>query len=652
LSTQDERSAAPLDRIRLTGVQTTGYHGVFEHERREGQTFVADVVVYLDTRRAAARDDLAHTLDYGALAQQVVAVLEGDPADLIETVAERIAATVLSHAIVQGVDVTLHKPQAPIPVPFADVTVEIHRDRNKLPAAEPVLGDGATAVRPPRPEPVRTAALPVVGAAGAAGAAAGAVVDAAVAAPQSGDAVTGAVALAPASAPVPAPPPVATSMDAYAASAGPVPPAPVPPEPGPVLPGPVAPASGPVPPAPGAVLPGGPAEGLIETPVWAPIPGVSGAGAAPEPVEPVAIGPAPVEALPTGVVPAVTLAGSPTGSTAAVALPVPTALVAPASVPAGPAAPPEAEGELPPAPAVEPVAAAAATPSLPAPPAGPATPVGELVPVDVVDAELVTDALDEAPPAPVDVVIALGANLGPAQETLRRAVHDLAATPGLQIVQVSPLARTAPVGGPEQPDFLNAVVLARSTLAPRALLHATQRIEQRHGRERHEHWGPRTLDVDIVVYGGVLAVTDDLELPHPRAHERAFVLQPWAEVDPHAVLPGLGGGPVAALAATAPDREGLRWMALDWLEAPSTAPAAPAPHAAPTPAPAPTPSPAPRAPQAPAVPPASASAQPPTVPPTPPAIPVPPAPAGAPVPAPAPQAAPAPAGEQPPALES
>jgi dihydroneopterin aldolase/2-amino-4-hydroxy-6-hydroxymethyldihydropteridine diphosphokinase len=304
-------------------------------------------------------------------------------------------------------------------------------------------------------------------------------------------------------------------------------------------------------------------------------------------------------------------------------------------------------------------------PALAAPPAAtvPSTtdpaghaPVGELVPADVVDGELISDVLDEAPPAPVDVVIALGANLGPAQETLRQAVHDLAATPGLEIVQVSPLARTAPVGGPEQPDFLNAVVLARTTLAPRELLHAAQRIEQGHGRERHEHWGPRTLDVDLVVYGGVLAVTDDLELPHPRAHERAFVLQPWAEVDPHAVLPGLGGGPVAQLAATAPDRDGLRWMALDWLEAPAPAPAAPgpAPAAAAPAAPAPA-APAPAAP-APAAPapagPAPAAPVPAPVTPAPAAAPgapapgsVPPAPAG---PAPQRPTAPAPAREHPP----
>ena len=121
------------------------------------------------------------------------------------------------------------------------------------------------------------------------------------------------------------------------------------------------------------------------------------------------------------------------------------------------------------------------------------------------------------------------------------------------------------MGGPEQSDYLNTVVLAWTTLAPRALLRVTQAIENAHGRERHERWGPRTLDIDIVLYGSVLAVTDDLELPHPRAHQRAFVLQPWAQVDPDAILPGLGGGPVGALAATAPDRDGVRWLALDWL---------------------------------------------------------------------------------------
>ncbi|WP_235843595.1 2-amino-4-hydroxy-6-hydroxymethyldihydropteridine diphosphokinase, partial [Cellulomonas algicola] len=188
-------------------------------------------------------------------------------------------------------------------------------------------------------------------------------------------------------------------------------------------------------------------------------------------------------------------------------------------------------------------------------------------PDEVVTGEIVTDTLDDAPAEPVDVVLALGANLGSAQETLRDAVSDLAGTRGIEVTDVSPLARTAAVG-PEQPDYLNAVVLARTTLSPRDLLRATQAVEHAHGRERAERWGPRTLDVDIVVYGSVLAVTDDLELPHPRAHERAFVLEPWSQVDPEAVLPGLGGGPVAQLAATAPDRGGVRWLALDWLTAP------------------------------------------------------------------------------------
>ena len=124
-----------LDRIRLTGIEATGRHGLLPEERRDGQQFLADVVVHLDTRRAAARDDLSHSVDYGHLAEEVHAVLGGDPVDLIETLAERVAATVMAHPGVLAVDVAVHKPQAPIRVPFGDVVVEIHRDRRKLPAA-------------------------------------------------------------------------------------------------------------------------------------------------------------------------------------------------------------------------------------------------------------------------------------------------------------------------------------------------------------------------------------------------------------------------------------------------------------------------------------------------------------------------------------
>jgi dihydroneopterin aldolase/2-amino-4-hydroxy-6-hydroxymethyldihydropteridine diphosphokinase len=363
----------PLDQIRLTGVTATGHHGVLDHERAEGQEFRADVVLHLDARAAAAADDLAATVSYAEVAQDVHDVLAGSPADLIETVAERIAAAALAHPAVQAVDVRVHKPHAPIPVPFDDVEVAVRRDRVRTPVVE-------------------------------------------------------------------------------AADRG-----------------------------------------------AAPVPGVAPEPVAPEPV------PVPV---PVG---AATAAGAP-----------------------------------------EPVADAASTP-VPPPPAG--------------EPESTPDPLDRAPAEPVDVVIALGANLGEAQRTLRQAVTDVDRIPGLQVMEVSPLARTAAVG-PEQPDYLNAVLLARTTLSPRELLRACQEVEQEHGRVREERWGPRTLDVDIVQYGGIVASADDLELPHPRAHERAFVLVPWAEVDPGAVLHGLGGGPVARLAETAPDRPGIRWLALDWLADP------------------------------------------------------------------------------------
>lgn len=360
----------PLDRIRLAGITATGYHGVLERERREGQTFVADVVLHLDTRPAAETDRLDRTVDYGVLAQEVADVLGGPAVDLIETLAERIAAVALAHEVVRAADVVVHKPQAPLPVPFDDVTVEVHRDRSH--------------------------------------------------------------------------PPVAARR-------------------------------------------------------------------------------AHVEARPT----------------------TPADLVVPRAAP-------EVPDAVPPLP----VAAPFPVPAVPAPPP---------VAVPVPDAPV--DRLDVAPDGSVDVVLALGSNVGASQDTLREAVLALAAVDGVEVGAVAPLTRTAAVGGPEQPDFLNTVVLGRTSLSPRALLRACQEVEARFGRARAEQWGPRTLDIDLITYGSTVAVTDDLELPHPRAHERAFVLVPWAHIDPSAVLPGLGGGPVAVLADTAPDRDGIRWMALDWWSA-------------------------------------------------------------------------------------
>ncbi|WP_175477200.1 2-amino-4-hydroxy-6-hydroxymethyldihydropteridine diphosphokinase [Ruania alba] len=364
-----------LDEIRLLGVGGVGRHGVLPEERRDGQTFLVDLVLGVDTRAAATSDELTATVDYAAVAAQVVALIEGEPVNLIETLAARIADSALTYDGVHTVDVTVHKPEAPVGVPFTDVQVTIRR--------------------------------PVV-------------------------------------APVPAP-------------------------------------------------------------------------AAP-----------PVDAAP----------------------------VAAAASSAG----------------ANPAAVAAAAPAQPVP--------------DSVASRRPAPDLDAPPEQPVPVVLALGGNVGDVRGTLRSAVADLQDADGLTVEEISPLARTAAVLQPDavaQPDYLNAVVLATTTLAPRELLALTQDLENTYGRRREERWGERTLDVDIVVFGGVTSTDPELTLPHPRANERAFVLVPWAQADPDAFLPGLGGGPVATLAETAPDRSGVRWLALDWLEEPSSAaraPVAPVPQAA------------------------------------------------------------------------
>lgn len=117
------------DSITLTGLRASAFHGVFDHERRDGQVFVIDVTVWLDLAAAARGDELAKTIHYGELAEEVVGAVERDPVDLIETVAERIASVVLAHEAAERVRVTVHKPSAPITVPFADVAVTIERDR-------------------------------------------------------------------------------------------------------------------------------------------------------------------------------------------------------------------------------------------------------------------------------------------------------------------------------------------------------------------------------------------------------------------------------------------------------------------------------------------------------------------------------------------
>ncbi len=188
-----------------------------------------------------------------------------------------------------------------------------------------------------------------------------------------------------------------------------------------------------------------------------------------------------------------------------------------------------------------------------------------------------------APPAAGEparrTVLALGSNLGDRLATLQGGVDALlgprepgssvpgssgpgSSVPGLSglspsglaLVALSPVYETVPVGGPPQPEYLNAVLIAETTLPATALLRRGQAVEAAFGRVREEVWGPRTLDVDVIVYGDVVSDDPELTLPHPRAWERAFVLAPWLDADPDAEIPGQGR--VAELLAAAVARNG------------------------------------------------------------------------------------------------
>jgi 2-amino-4-hydroxy-6-hydroxymethyldihydropteridine diphosphokinase len=151
-------------------------------------------------------------------------------------------------------------------------------------------------------------------------------------------------------------------------------------------------------------------------------------------------------------------------------------------------------------------------------------------------------------------VLAIGSNLGERLNNLQGAVNSLADTPEVWVTAVSPVYETAPVDAPDgSRDFLNAVLLADTTLSARTLLERALAVEDAYGRERStEANAPRTLDVDLIVVGDRRADDDDLVLPHPKAHARAFVLAPWNDVEPDAELPGQG--PVAELLAKAADQ--------------------------------------------------------------------------------------------------
>jgi 2-amino-4-hydroxy-6-hydroxymethyldihydropteridine diphosphokinase len=136
--------------------------------------------------------------------------------------------------------------------------------------------------------------------------------------------------------------------------------------------------------------------------------------------------------------------------------------------------------------------------------------------------------------------VGLGANLGPREVTLLRAVDLLAAEDGIEVLELSELRETAPVGVVDQPEFLNAALAVETSLAPRELLDVLLRVERELGRVREERWGPRTIDLDLLVYGDETVDEPGLRVPHPRLHERRFALEPLAELEPELQIPGLG----------------------------------------------------------------------------------------------------------------
>lgn len=146
--------------------------------------------------------------------------------------------------------------------------------------------------------------------------------------------------------------------------------------------------------------------------------------------------------------------------------------------------------------------------------------------------------------AAVPAVVAFGANLGERETTIQAAADELAATGGIELVAIAPTIETPALRldgiDYQAPAYLNTVAIIHTTLSPLELLHVLQRLEDAHGRVRIERWGDRTLDLDVIAYGELVQSDPELTLPHPRAHERDFVLRPWLAVDPDATLPGRG----------------------------------------------------------------------------------------------------------------
>ena len=352
--------------IALKGLGAMANHGVYDFERTQEQRFSADVVMWVET--AGATDDIAATVSYADIADETMAVLTGNPVDLIETLAETIASRVMSHEGVVGTEVTVHKPDAPIDHPFSDVSVTVRAGETEaLPLSLSLKG---------------------------------------IYEAEDGSVLTG-------------------EIEAY------------------------------------------------------------GRAQAPSPAQ--------------------------------------QKRSAPSRRRRGEHAAPREE--------------------------------------------------DSSRPAHLRarrVVLAIGGNLGNVPVNLMHTVEALSYMEGFQIEDVSPIMRTKPVLAPgqaPQPDYWNAVVVGSAIATPDELFAQTSRIERELGRERHERWGARSVDIDIIQVEGLASSDPVLTLPHPRAKDRAFVLAPWLLCEPDAILEGVGR--VCDLLAVTPDREGIIDAVDDWLEDPA-----------------------------------------------------------------------------------
>jgi 2-amino-4-hydroxy-6-hydroxymethyldihydropteridine diphosphokinase len=153
----------------------------------------------------------------------------------------------------------------------------------------------------------------------------------------------------------------------------------------------------------------------------------------------------------------------------------------------------------------------------------------------------------------VRAYVGLGANLGAREDTIRHAVDLIGAHPEVDVVALSTLRETKPWGPVEQPPFLNGAAAVETSLEPRALLGALLGVERRLGRVREERWGPRTIDLDLLLYGDAVVDEPGLTVPHPRLRERAFALEPLVELDPDLVVPGQGRAAVLLASLGPPD---------------------------------------------------------------------------------------------------